>query len=73
MRMAPSSPYETGSQAEKRIFDRLRRVLDERYVACHSLKATRHPQKRFPEIDFAICGPEGLYVLEVKGGRGRLS
>ena len=69
MRMVPSSPHETGSQAEKRIFDRLRRVLDDRYVACHSLKATRHPHKRFPEIDFAICGPEGLYVLEVKGGR----
>ena len=69
MRMVPSSPYETGSQAETRIFNRLRRVLDDRYVACHSLKATRHPHKRFPEIDFVICGPEGLYVLEVKGGR----
>ena len=69
MRMVPSSPYATGSQAEKRIFDRLRRAFDDRYVACHSLKPTRHPSKRFPEIDFVICGPEGLYVLEVKGGR----
>ena len=69
MRMAPNSPYETGSQAEKRVFERLRRAFDDRYVACHSLKTTRHPHKRFPEIDFAICGPEGLYVLEVKGGR----
>ena len=69
MRMVPSSPYATGSQAEKRIFDRLRRAFDDRYVACHSLKPTRHPRKRFPEIDFVICGPEGLYVLEVKGGR----
>ena len=69
MRMVPSSPYATGSQAEKRIFDRLRRAFDDRYVAYHSLKPTRHPSKRFPEIDFVICCPEGLYVLEVKGGR----
>ena len=67
--MVPNSPYDTGSQAEKRIFDRLRRTFDDRWVACHSLKPTRHPHKRFPEIDFVICGPEGLCVLEVKGGR----
>ncbi len=69
MRMVPSSPYDTGSQAEKRIFDRLRRAFDDRWVACHSLKPTRHPHKRFPEIDFVVCGPEGLCVLEVKGGQ----
>ena len=69
MRMVPSSPYDTGSQAEKRIFQRLRAAFDDRYLACHSLKPTRHPHKRFPEIDFVICGPEGLYVLEAKGGR----
>ena len=69
MRMVPSSPYDTGSQAEKRIFERLRSAFDDRYVAHHSLKPTRHPHKRFPEIDFVICGPEGLYVLEIKGGK----
>ena len=69
MRMVPSAPHETGSQAEKRVFERLRHVLDDSWVACHSLKPTRHPHKRFPEIDFVLCGPEGLYVLEVKGGR----
>ncbi len=69
MRMVPSSPYDTGSQAEKRIFERLRFALDDRYVALHSLKPTNHPHKRFPEIDFVICGPDGLYVLEVKGGK----
>ena len=66
--MVPSSPYETGSQAEKRIFERLRSALDDRYMAYHSLRPTRHPHKRFPEIDFVICCPDGLYVLEVKGG-----
>ncbi len=68
MRMVPTSPYDTGSQAEKRIFQRLRSAFDDRYIAFHSLKPTRHPHKRFPEIDFVICGPAGLFVLEVKGG-----
>ena len=68
MRMVPPSPYDTGSQAEKRVFERLRAAFDDRYAAYHSLKPTRHPHKRFPEIDFVVCGPDGLYVLEVKGG-----
>ena len=68
MRMVPASPHDTGSQAEKRIFERLRTAFDDRYAAFHSLRPTRHPHKRFPELDFVICGPEGLYVLEVKGG-----
>ena len=67
--MVPSSPYDTGSQAEKRIFERLGFALDDRYVALHSFKPTKHPRKRFTEIDFVICGPEGIYVLEVKGGK----
>ena len=66
--MVPASPYDTGSQAEKRVFERLRTAFDEGYTAFHSLKPTRHPHKRFPEIDFVICAAEGLYVLEVKGG-----
>lgn len=69
MRMIPATPYHTGSQAEKRVFERLGQVFDDRYAAFHSLKPTRHPHKRFAEIDFVICGPAGLYVLEVKGGR----
>ena len=68
MRMIPSAPFDTGSQAEKRIFERLSRAFDDRYAAYHSLKPTNHPLKKFPEIDFVICCPEGLYVLEVKGG-----
>ena len=69
MRMIPSAPYDTGSQAEKRVFERLRAAFDDRYAAFHSLKPTRHPRKRFPEIDFVICGPDGLYAIKVKGGR----
>ena len=69
MRMVPPFPYDTRSQAEKRVFDRLRAALDDSYVAYHSLKPTRHPHKLFPEIDFVICSEEGLYVIEIKGGR----
>ena len=69
MRMVPPFPYDTRSQAEKRVFDRLRGALDDSHVAYHSLKPTRHPYKRFPEIDFVICSEEGLYVIEIKGGR----
>ena len=69
MRMIPSAPYDTGSQAEKQVFERLRAAFDDRYAAFHSLRPTRHPRKRFPEIDFVICGPDGLYAIEVKGGR----
>ena len=69
MRMIPNRPCDTGSQAEKRIFERLRAAFDDRYAAFHSLMPTRHPRKHFPEIDFVVCGPEGLYTIEVKGGR----
>ena len=69
MRMVPDRPRDTGSRAEGRVFDRLRRALDEHYVAYHSVRPRRHPTKRFPEIDFVVCGPRGLLVLEVKGGR----
>ena len=47
MRMVPPSPHATGSQAEKRIFERLRTAFDDRYTAFHSLKPTRHPTSGF--------------------------
>jgi hypothetical protein len=72
MRMIPNTPHGTHSQAEKRIFDKLRSMsIDDRsgsYTAYHSLNLTRHAKKRFGEIDFLICGPKGLFVIEVKGG-----
>ncbi|MCY3873539.1 MAG: NERD domain-containing protein [Rhodobacteraceae bacterium] len=67
--MIPGTPFETGSHAEKRIFERLRLAFDNGYTAFHSLKPTTHPYKQFPEVDFVIVGPEGLFALEVKGGK----
>jgi hypothetical protein len=73
MLMIPATPYGTHSQAEKRLFDRLRAVCtdpqDASLAAYHSINLTRHAYKRFGEIDFLICGLPGIFVLEVKGGR----
>lgn len=73
MLMIPETPHGTHSQAEKRLFDRLRAACaDEQngsLAAYHSLNLTRHAYKRFGEIDFLICGAPGIFVLEVKGGR----
>jgi hypothetical protein len=72
MRMIPSQPLNTGSRAELRVFDQLRAAFSapERngWCAMHSLNLPRHEYKRFGEIDFVVCGPDGLFVLEVKGG-----
>lgn len=70
--MIPDTPYGTHSQAEKKVFDRLRAVsFDEKhgaYTVFHSLNLTRHAYKRFGEIDFLILCPLGIYAIEVKGG-----
>lgn len=70
MRMIPSYPHSTGSQAEKRVFDRLRLAFpgDCSFTAYHSLNLPCHEYKRFSEIDFVITAPFGLMLLEVKGG-----
>ena len=71
MRMIPAQPHDTHSRAELRVFDQLRAAFadDARWFALHSLNLPRHAYKRFGEIDFVVCGPEGLFVLEIKGGK----
>ncbi|MDR0440896.1 MAG: NERD domain-containing protein [Candidatus Accumulibacter sp.] len=70
MRMIPAQPHDTHSRAELRVFDQLRAAFadDDRWFALHSLNLPRHAYKRFGEIDFVVCGPGGLFVLEIKGG-----
>jgi hypothetical protein len=71
--MIPQQPLATHSSAERRVFDQLRtafsRADQSGWFAMHSLSLPRHEYKRFGEIDFIVCGPAGLFVLEVKGGR----
>ncbi len=73
MKMIPSSPHGTRSMAEKKVFDRLRTAFSgdkkEHFSGYHSMNLTNHVHKRFGEIDFLVCGPPGIFVLEVKGGR----
>lgn len=72
MRMIPSTPLPTPSKAEPRVFDQLRAAFssgsDTGWFAMHSLNLPRHEYKRWGEIDFIVCGPGGVFVLEVKGG-----
>lgn len=71
--MIPAQPLKTSSQAELRMFDQLRAAFSgpgqNGWFSMHSLNLPRHEYKRFGEIDFVVCGPDGLFVLEVKGGR----
>jgi hypothetical protein len=71
MKMVPGIPHPTNSMAEMRVFDNLRAAFrnDPTLTAYHSLNLTGHAYKRFGEIDFLVCGKDGLFVLEVKGGR----
>lgn len=72
MKMVPDFPLATDSKAEKLIFDALKEAFHpnhEQFIALHSLKLPKHIFKRTSEIDFLICCPFGIYVLEVKGGR----
>ena len=70
--MIPSQPLDTRSRAELRVFDQLRASFSGAnqggWFALHSLNLPRHEYKRFGEIDFVVCGPDGLFALEVKGG-----
>jgi hypothetical protein len=72
MRMIPSQPLATDSKLEPKVFDQLRLAFsggdNSSWFAMHSLNLPRHEYKRFGEIDFVVCGPKGLFVLEVKGG-----
>ena len=74
MRMIPNKAYDNDSNAELKVFDRLAQAFSgqedsECFYALHSLNLTYHEYKRFSEIDFIIVCPDGIYVLEVKGGR----
>jgi len=68
MRMIPAVPYKTPSNAEKKVFEWLRRFDDDSLIAFHSVTTTKQAIKRFGEIDFLIVGPKGIFVLEIKGG-----
>lgn len=72
-RMVPNSVHGShNSRAEERIFKIIQGApRTEEWVCLHSLGIAHHPYKRRAEIDFLLITPEGIFVLEVKGGRVR--
>ena len=69
MRMYPPYIRDTGSNAERRLFKILENLSpSNEWMAFHSLNLSRHEYKKWAELDFVVVGPDGLYVLEVKGG-----
>lgn len=58
------------SGAERRIFKVIERAPgSDAWVCLHSLGLARHITKRRGEIDFLLLSEDGIFVLEVKGGR----
>lgn len=67
--MIPDTVKEpTVSQAERRLFNRLKRELPDDAVVLHSLGLAGHPQKLWGEGDFVVISRLGVFVIEVKGG-----
>jgi len=67
MRMIPSAPGPTSSSAELRLFERLAASKTDA-ICLHSLRLAEHEYKAEGEIDFLVLLPNGLLVVEVKGG-----
>lgn len=73
MRLIPPILLNENSGAEARLFELLRTVDSDDYsTALHSLNLPWHQYKLTGELDFVLIGPNGLLVLEVKGGGVRL-
>lgn len=69
-RMIPSEMGEdVRSDAERKLFRRIREGLGNDWTALHSVGLARHEHKPWSEIDFVLVGPPGILCLEVKGGR----
>jgi len=71
MRIVPNVIHRTGRNgAERKIFNLLKQVdMGPGWIAYHSLNVSEHQYKQWSELDFVIAGPEGIIVLEIKGGR----
>lgn len=58
------------SGAERKLFEVIRDAPGtEDWVCLHSLAIAKHETKRRAEIDFLLLTRQGIFVLEVKGGR----
>ena len=68
-RMYPSTIADDhGSQAERRVFAKLRDQTPDDWAAVHSVGLSNHSSKPWAEIDFVLVTDAGVFCLEVKGG-----
>lgn len=70
MKLLPSfvSP-ETKSSGERRLFELLKSIdFGESAFCLHSLNLPEHLYKAAGELDFVVIIPDGIFILEVKGG-----
>ena len=65
----PRAATSTGSSAEVQLFRSIQSTLSDDWTVLHSLVLSEHRTKPWAEIDFVLIGPEGVFCLEVKGGR----
>ncbi len=71
-RMLPPTVHSSVVNSERKVYSRILRAKNSEDWAClHSLGLAFHPSKRRAEIDFLLVTREGVFVLEVKGGRVR--
>ena len=59
----------TRSNAERKLFQLIKTQLADDWTAFHSLGLASHPGKPWAEVDFVLVGPQGVFCVEVKGGR----
>ena len=72
MKLIPNICRENNSNAEKKIFSLFSDIdLGPGWITFHSLNVSESTHKTMCEVDFALLGPQGLFVFEVKGGRIR--
>jgi hypothetical protein len=70
MRTLPPFINKTTSNAERKMFKLIKDSENlDNWHCLHSLGLSRHLSKREGEIDILLVGPEGVFVIEIKGGR----
>jgi hypothetical protein len=70
--MLPAVPSGvTSSSAELHLFKRFKTEAPADWIVLHSLGLRSHGRKPWAEADFVVIMPEGVFVIEVKGGNVR--
>ena len=70
MKVIPKEIFQTTSSAENKILTILKQIKTaSNDLALHSLNLAQHVYKRWSEADFILIGENGIFLLEVKGGR----